>query len=387
MREALLPHLKAPGTRDARLELVPLAGRNEHIESGILVASDARWWWVAGGIPRLLPATLYRRPDLERTHALTLRRLGLDVSEARHDTRALESKTIDRFGSEWLRFRDWGWHERPPPGADPMEFHGGLVENTRAAFRSKTFLADRVNGRLCLDAGCGNGRFTRAALECGASEVIGIDLGWGVEAFHEHHHADPRVHVVQASLFELPIRGVDVAFSIGVLMHTGDAARAFRCIAEVVRPGGEFAVRLYHRGNWAYEATDRLVRAVTTSLGKRQQSDLTDVLSGFGKRIMESDHGAVFGPTRMRWYQVLRNWPTSHHNLDWWTAPVASHHTSSEVCEWGERCGLVVAQADPKPGEIGSGFWNWPEALTVRFLKPDHAESAALPSKPAFVAA
>lgn len=370
MRESLLEMLCPPGARDERLELVPLEGESDQVLTGILCSPDGRWWWVAGGVPRILPASLYRRPDLEQTYATTLRRLGLPPVQAGPKRATLEARTIDRFGSEWLRFRDWGWHESCPSGADPLEYHGGLLEHTRAAFRSKTFLEGRVAGKRCLDAGCGNGRFTRAALECGADSVIGVDLGWAVDAFHEHHRLDPRAHVVQASLFDLPLREVDVAFSIGVLMHTGDAPRAFRSIAEIVRPGGEVAVRLYHRGNWAYEVTDRVIRGLTTRLTKSQQAGFAEVMAGFGRSLIEDDRGRLFGPSRMRWYSILRNWPTQHHNIDWWSAPVASHHAVDEVCGWGIAAGLKVAQCDPVPGAGPPGFWNWPEALTVRFERP-----------------
>ncbi len=376
-----MEHLRAPGAQPPgerpRLELCPLACDGDHVEEGVLVAPDGRWWWVAAGVPRMLPVSLYRRPDLEGRYGETLRRLGLTIPKVGGRSKTLEHRTIDRFGSEWLMFRDWGWHEVPPQGADAGEYQGGLVENTRAAFRSKTFLEGRVDGRLCLDAGCGNGRFTRAALECGAKEVIAVDLGWGVDACHEHHRADPRVHVVQASLFELPLEKVDAAFSIGVLMHTGDARRALASIASIVAPGGPIAVRMYHRGNWAYELTDRTVRAVTTRLPKGAQVAVSRRLAAFGRHLIRRDGGQAFGPRRMRWYQVFRNWPTVHHNLDWWSAPVASHHTSHEVCGWGRDMGLTVVKSDPADLASEPGFWGWPEALTVLFERPVEARLGA----------
>lgn len=390
MRESTLEHLTVPGTPPGapapQLSLHALAHAGDQVEEGLLVAPNGAWWWIAGGVPRMLPDSLYRSPELEEKYAEILKKLGLEAPRAVSTTTTLEHRTIDRFGSEWLMFRDWGWHESPPAGANPDEYHGGLVANTRAAFRNKTFLEGRLDGTLALDAGCGNGRFTRAALECGCREVIAVDLGWGVDACYEHHRHDARVHVVQASLFDLPVRRVQVAFSIGVLMHTGDARRAMESVAAIVDPGGLIAVRLYHRGNWAYELTDRAVRGVSTRLSKPAQVALARRMSGLGRWLIRRDRGQLFGPRRMRWYQVLRNWPTIHHNLDWWSAPVASHHTAPEVCQWGRASGLQVLQSDPPESLPAPGFWTYPEALTVLFERPRNAVAPAV-SKPVAVAA
>lgn len=216
--------------------------------------------------------------------------------------------------------------------------------------------------------------------------MISVDIGWGVDATFDHHRGDPRVHVVQASLFDLPIKAVDCAFSIGVLMHTGDAARAFGRIAASVAPGGLFAVRMYHRGNWAHEIVDGSIRSITTKLSKPIQLRFARGMSKLGTSLMARDARSHRGPKRMsprvRWYQVLRNWPTVHHNLDWWTAPVATHHTVSEVVAWGRSSGLEAVRADPSERPEQYGFWQWPEALTVLFEKPLAVEDSRINRQP-----
>jgi len=355
---------------------------------GVLIAPDRRWWWIAAGVPRLLSPEMYRNDELTKKYAPQLKGLGLEAPAAtiaRGRLGRIQSKTIDRFGSEWLRFRDWGYHPSTPNG-DALEFRGGLWENTLAAFRSKTFLDGRLDGQLVLDAGCGNGRFTAAALAGGAREVISVDIGWGVDATFDHHRDDPRVHVVQASLFDLPIKAVDSAFSIGVLMHTGDAARAFGQIASLIAPGGLFAVRLYHRGNWAHEIVDRGIRSLTTRLSKPIQLWFARAMAKLGTSFVVREARTVRVPSQMSsrvmWYQVLRNWPTVHHNLDWWTAPVATHHTVREVAAWGRASGLEIVRADPRDLADRYRFWQWPEALTVLFEKPAAVELPAMSRVP-----
>jgi SAM-dependent methyltransferase len=367
-----MDHLCAPGEPDRDLALEVFAWSGGHIDEGVLTDGRGKWWWIAGGVPRLLPPSMYRNPELESRHGARLVRLGLNPlsgEPGRSRLHRVQTQTIDRFGHEWQVFRDWGYLD-DAAGNGP-ELRGGRWNDTLAAFRSKTFLDGLIDGAVCLDAGCGNGRFCAAAMAGGARAVIGVDIGWGVDAAFERHRENPRVHIVQGSLFELPVRGVDAAFSIGVLMHTGDAAKAFGSVARAVVPGGLMAVRLYHRGNWAYELLDGGIRRVTTRLGKGAQMRFARAMARLGQRLD--------GPSRMKWYRVLRNWPTVHHNLDWWAAPVASHHTSREVVGWGRATGLAPIRVDPPPANERFGFWEWPEALTVLFERPPVAQIEAKP--------
>lgn len=378
MRESLLTHLQAPPlpgssvATEAPLALHAFAWEGDQIEEGVLSAPDGRWWWIASGVPRILPATLYRNQELEQRYAARLAEKGLAPVEAPgRPRRSLEARTIDRFGSEWIRFRDWGHLTKPPEGVEPQEWQGGLWENTLSAFRSKTFLAEHVGGELVLDAGCGNGRFVAASLHFGAREVIGVDLGWGADMAYQRFRDDPRVHIVQASLFELPLGMVDVAFSLGVLMHTGDAHRALRSVAGRVTPGGLFAARMYHRGNWAYELTDGTIRAITTRLPKGAQLAFSRAMARFGRALQRfEDSRPGRQGLRLRWYQILRNWPTVHHNLDWWSAPIATHHTVKEVESWVREAGLEPIRSEPAMGSERFGFWAWPEALTLLARRP-----------------
>jgi 23S rRNA (cytidine1920-2'-O)/16S rRNA (cytidine1409-2'-O)-methyltransferase len=54
---------------------------------------------------------------------------------------------------------------------------------------------DRVDGRVCLDAGASTGGFTDVLLARGADAVIAVDVGYGQLAWRLR--TDPRVHVVE----------------------------------------------------------------------------------------------------------------------------------------------------------------------------------------------
>jgi len=381
VRDWMLDHLTPPGEPDAmRLEAHAFAHDRRGIREGVLVSPrSGRWWWIADGVPRLLSCDLYRPPHLEDRYAADIRRLGLpdrpdtDADGAHHafprrTHLALHRRTIDRFGDEWLRFRDWGYLDEAPRG-DDAGYRGGLWTHTLGAFRGKTFLEDKLVGRVGLDAGCGNGRFTKAALEEGCRRVLAADLGWGVDATRERFADDERVGVVQANLFELPVRGYDAAWSIGVLMHTGDARRAFDQIAAGLDTRGLFAVRMYHTGNAVYETLDRIVRAATTRLNKPAQLAFSRAMASLGRAVHTADSRLSDGTLKDRAYRLFHTWPTLHHNVDWWSAPIATHHTLPEVLGWASDAGLTPIRTSPDEPRDRYRFWEWPEALTALFEK------------------
>ena len=144
-----------------------------------------------------------------------------------------KAETAQNFGWQWLRFTQ----------DDPKyneQFLGWLQPVERQFFRDK----------IVLEGGCGKGRHTKLAAEWGAKDVIGIDLGDGVEtAFALTRHL-PNAHVVQCDIFKLPFKRVfDYAFSIGVLHHTPDPKKAFTSLASKVKKDGHISAWVYGAEN------------------------------------------------------------------------------------------------------------------------------------------
>ncbi len=104
-------------------------------------------------------------------------------------------------------------------------------------------------GKLVLDAGCGSGRFAEVALAAGA-EVIALDLSSAVEPCRANLGSNPRLHCVQASLYELPFRAAqfDCVYCIGVIQHTPDPKKSVISLLDKVAVGGSV-------GLWIYELT------------------------------------------------------------------------------------------------------------------------------------
>jgi SAM-dependent methyltransferase len=112
--------------------------------------------------------------------------------------------------------------------------------------------ADWLKGKLILDAGCGAGRFTDIAAAHGA-RVIAVDISQAIDACHETTAIhDGRVHCIQASLFDLPLRPdiFDAVYCMGVIQHTPDPAGLMALLPRFLQPGGKISYNFYEEGIW-----------------------------------------------------------------------------------------------------------------------------------------
>lgn len=105
---------------------------------------------------------------------------------------------------------------------------------------------DDLRGLRVLEVGCGGGRFSDIVLDAGA-ELFAVDLSVAVDKNRELHSGHPRLHLAQASIYELPFaeESFDLVFCFGVLQHTPDPRASFEALVPFVKPGGQLAVDIY----------------------------------------------------------------------------------------------------------------------------------------------
>jgi tRNA (mo5U34)-methyltransferase len=104
-----------------------------------------------------------------------------------------------------------------------------------------------LEGRLVLDAGCGNGYYSLRMRGAGAVSVIGVDptLVYLAQFRAIMHFLEPEpVHVLPLRLEELPpaSRCFDTAFSMGVLYHSRAPIDHLRQLRDALRRGGELVL-------------------------------------------------------------------------------------------------------------------------------------------------
>ncbi|WP_028934581.1 class I SAM-dependent methyltransferase [Pseudonocardia spinosispora] len=106
-----------------------------------------------------------------------------------------------------------------------------------------------VRGLRVLDAGCGNGYFSRMLAEYGA-QVVGVEPTEVMSAFAREKETESRqgVTYVQADLTRLPDLGglFDAAVCSMVLMAIPDWKPAMRPCVQALRPGGLFVFAVVH---------------------------------------------------------------------------------------------------------------------------------------------
>jgi 2-polyprenyl-3-methyl-5-hydroxy-6-metoxy-1,4-benzoquinol methylase/uncharacterized protein YbaR (Trm112 family) len=144
------------------------------------------------------------------------------------------------FGYQWNRFRK-----------EQLDTCNGTQLSARRFWSETEWEASSLRGKWVLDAGCGAGRFLDVVSRDGEAQVVGLDISNAVDAAAETLAGRRNLHFVQASIFEMPFRRgtFDAVYSIGVIQHTPDPARATQCISDMVGPGGRLALTVYeHRG-------------------------------------------------------------------------------------------------------------------------------------------
>lgn len=141
---------------------------------------------------------------------------------------------------------------------------------SRERFFATTQWPQNMDGQTILEAGCGMGRFTQIALETGA-EVFSFDLSNAVEANLRNNGSSDRVHIVQASIYEIPFRkgAFDKVFCMGVLQHCPDVRAAFLSLVPFLRPGGEIVIDVYHRHTGLFPPLKYWARPFLTWMGPR----------------------------------------------------------------------------------------------------------------------
>jgi SAM-dependent methyltransferase len=164
------------------------------------------------------------------------------------------------FGYQWNRFRT--------EQVDTLQGKPG--QSRRRLFAETGWSREGLRGKWVLDAGCGAGRFLDVIADTGC-HAVGVDISSAVDAARANMAGRRNVHLVQASLYELPFRegAFDACYCIGVVQHTPDPAATLRALPRILRPGGDLAVTIYERKHATLLNTKYLVRPLTRRMNKR----------------------------------------------------------------------------------------------------------------------
>ena len=139
------------------------------------------------------------------------------------------------------------------------------------------FKPDFLDGKNCLDVGCGLGRLSEICMGR-ANCVFGVDMSAAItEAARVIHSA--KFIPIQASADQMPLRSnsFDFVYCWGVLHHTQNPSKTLKELWRVLKPGGTLAI-------WVYARTeDYLKRSLLTkyfsSLNEHEMLDFSNSLT------------------------------------------------------------------------------------------------------------
>jgi len=233
----------------------------------------------------------------------------------------------------------------------------------------------KMEGQTILEAGCGMGRFTEVALETGA-EVFSFDLSNSVEANFRNNGGSNRLHVFQASIYEIPLKrqSFDRIFCMGVLQYCPDVRTAFMSLVPFLRTGGEIVVDCYEKHGGLFPPLKYWVRPFLSWMGPEGVHKFLSLAIPPAFHIKKALHkipmiGKIIG-------KLIPIGPISHepklHYTDeeliqvkinsalGWYSPVCDNpQTKETIRQWFSEAGLVDVH-------VGNGF----NGINARGRKP-----------------
>ncbi|MBA3662160.1 MAG: methyltransferase domain-containing protein [Gammaproteobacteria bacterium] len=166
--------------------------------------------------------------------------------------------------------------------ADSFGYQWNLYKYTQVDRFSKTkqsqqrfyletgWTKETMQNNWVLEVGCGNGRFLEVSSRSDC-QVVGVDMSSAIDAAQELYQDKDNVHLIQASIYELPFREqtFDKCYCIGVIQHTPSPKKSITALQSVVKKNGELALTIYERKPWTLLYGKYLLRPLTTRINKK----------------------------------------------------------------------------------------------------------------------
>lgn len=333
MRERLLELLRCPNCAEV-FELIAFEKEGAEIESGLLSCATPHYFPVYRGVPRMLPNSLSDYwPELKAAVpdpvpsavAALLERGQFSAAGESFDTR-----TKANFSNEWDN-HDIGGKTWTMELEDRVQWY--FLDSIRIP-------KEDLEGKIMLDAGCGNGSQSVAYTQFGL-EVVAVDLSTGLEKGEEfrkiYKAARPEnVHFVQADLQKPPFApdSFDIIHSAGVLHHTPNTLTTFRRLRPLLKSGGTFYVWLYKFEKFVTPVVNSM-RAITTRIPSTVFARVADITAvpfiGFCWSVNKLGLRRYETPNR-------REAALAVHDI--FGAPYAHYHNFEEVSGWYRDAGF-----------------------------------------------
>lgn len=276
--------------------------------------------------------------------SLSCRKCGREYSIIRGVPRFAAIDAVEKEKAETATNFGWQWTHFTQEDHRYEDQLLGWLQPVRPEF---------FKGKLVLEGGCGKGRHTRLASEWGAEEIVGVDLSDAVESAFALTRDLSNAHIVQADIFRLPFKKVfDYAFSVGVLHHTPDPAKAFQSLCSRVKASGHVSAWVYGRENneWIVNYVDPVRTGFTSKISQPALYHLSKLptigVYAASKLVYRPLKKLLPGPSKRLFYSDYMNniagfgWREQHNIVfDHLVAPTAYYISKEEFENWWKEAG------------------------------------------------
>ncbi|MBK8845455.1 MAG: class I SAM-dependent methyltransferase [Bacteroidetes bacterium] len=145
------------------------------------------------------------------------------------------------FGKEWNTF-----------AATQVDKHSSNSISEVRLFAQTKWQKGFGNGLNILEVGSGAGRFSQVILQHTQAHLYSVDYSSAVQANYKNNGPHERLHLFQASIYDLPFAPAqfDKVICVGVLQHTPDVKKSVQSLISMVKPGGDLVIDFYPVKAW-----------------------------------------------------------------------------------------------------------------------------------------
>ncbi|HMJ48880.1 MAG TPA: class I SAM-dependent methyltransferase [Ferruginibacter sp.] len=179
----------------------------------------------------------------------------------------------DNFGFQWNKFR-----------LTQIDKTANFELSRQRFFVQTAWDKEDLVNKNILEVGSGAGRFTQVLLDHTVATVHSVDYSNAVEANYKNNGPHPRLHLYQASIYEMPFAPsqFDKVFCFGVLQHTPDVKKSVQSLIAMAKPGAEVIVDFYFiSGWWTKVHAKYLLRPFTKKMDHQRLYSMIDRNAGW----------------------------------------------------------------------------------------------------------
>jgi uncharacterized protein YbaR (Trm112 family) len=335
--------------------IAPLENPEDAVEfdviTGALLCENCKVYYpIYNAVPRMLtyPTEVAYIHAQENGDWIGTNLIGFSLPD--NDSPFGEAEVLRNFSTEWTAY-EWSgdsyWNMSTEIALRAKRYELGVVRHS-------------LRHRLVLEVGIGIGGTADGLSRTEECEIVGMDLSYAVDQARYYFGKNPRLHIVQASIFFPPFRPgtFDSVYSHGVLHHTYSTRAAFSYIAKLPKATqGMLYIWLYsHEQERAtllrrtLMGVERVLRPILSKLPSPVQTVL--LLPAVPFYILYQN---LYGRSRLgRQFAASYGWNEALHAArDRLTPPFAYRHTYEEVVKWfqAEMYQDLELLRDEKPPE------------------------------------